>query len=198
MKRKIYRLNNGVIEVYQFEPINYKLNLFRLEELKRIPKEEQILRRETTRSWFTPKKRVVYECENYILREFDFSNIHDMDKQMQLFKAYVNGVYRHDPVQIHDGLITLSPRNGMTDYRIQLTKDAYLGYLLENEQFDETILRDSLLDKQKGLFKISEEPISSTTVEELERLFSSELVPGSFDETMQSVERTSKVFQKIR
>lgn len=79
MERKIYNINQGVIEVYQFDPNMKELKRFRLQELDKLPVEEQILKREPTRSWFTPKKGVVYECENYILRRYDNPRVSKKD-----------------------------------------------------------------------------------------------------------------------
>ena len=198
MRRKIYDLNNGVIEVYSFEPINYKLQLFRLEEMKDIPKERQVLRMDNPRSWFTKSNGIVYECGAYTLREFDYSRMDQADKASLVRKFYVNGTYHDDPVKIIGGMILLSPKRGFTDYRIQLTENAYCGYLLDNEQFDNPILGDHSLDRLRGSFKISEEPISTISVDELEKAMKMQIVPGDFDETMDSLEKTSKVYKKIR
>ena len=197
MNRKICNLKKGVIQVYQFEPFNYRLNLFRLEEMKRIPREEQILRREPTRSWFTPRKGVFYECDNYILRKFDFSKFEDIDTFKKHYQLYVYGLYHNDPVKKYPGFITLSPKKDMTDIRVQLTEDAYLAYLLENEQFDHEDLVGKRLEKQKTLFHLSEEPLMEFHVDEMKNMFDSCVVSGSYDETMKSLERSSHVYQKI-
>jgi len=198
MKRKIYNVKNGIIEVYDFETLQYRMNLFRLEELKRIPQREQILRREPTRSWFTPRKGVVYECDNYILREFDLSKMDEADQSTMIRRSYINGVFRSDPVEERSDLITLSPREGLTDFRVQLTEDAYMGYLLDNEQFDHPMLRSHRLDKQKELFQISDVPIDEISISELEKMFQHGIVEGDYYETIVSLERTSRVYQKIR
>lgn len=198
MKRKIYNVKNGVIEVYDFETLQYRMNLFRLEELKRIPQREQILRREPTRSWFTPRKGVVYECDNYILREFDLSKLDEVDQSTMIRRSYINGIFRSDPVEERSDLITLSPRKGLTDFRVQLTEDAYMGYLLDNEQFDHPMLRDHRLDKQKELFQISDAPVDTISIPELEKMYQHGIVEGDYYKTMDSLERTSKVYQKIR
>ena len=198
MKRKIYNLNNGVIEVYGFLPVNYKLQLFRLEELKEIPMKRQILRMDKPRSWFTRSDRIVYECGAYTLREFDYSKMSQADKASLVRKLYINGSYHDDPVKVVDDLILLSPRQDFTDYRVQLTEDAYCGYLLDNEQFDNPILGDHSLDRLRGLFQITDEPLSSISLKELEKAYDMDLVDGNFDEALDSLEKTSKVYKKIR
>ncbi len=198
MRRKIYNVNGGVIEVYSFEPFNYKMNTFRMRELKKIPMERQVLVKEPTRSWFTPKKGVVYKCDNYILREVQCPELDPSDPIKRTRTSYIYGIYKNDPVEVHDDLYLLSPRGGYTDYRVQLTEDSYLGYLLENEQFYSSFLEDKSLEGLKDLFKVSSNPITRIQISELEKMYEGDLVPGSFDDAMTSLEKTSKVYQKIR
>ncbi len=198
MKRKIYNVASGVIEVYDFEPISYKLALFRLEEMKGIPQKKQILRKDNPRSWFTRDKGIVYECDNYTLREFDYTKMDQVDLVNMIRKFYINGSFKNDPVLIRDDLILLSPDRGLTDYRIQLTEDAYMEYLIENEQFDSPELEGKSLDKQRGLFRISDEPIVTVSIDEFKKMHQAQLVSGNFHDTMDSLERTSKVLSKIR
>ena len=65
----IFRLKNGTIQMYDFEPISTRITLFRLQEMKKIDESERVLKRERPRTWFTPKKGIVFECDKYVLRK---------------------------------------------------------------------------------------------------------------------------------
>ena len=67
--QKIYRLQNGTIKIYNFEPINTEIVLFRQDEMKKIPEDEQVLRRDYIHSWFTPKSGMIFECDSYVIRK---------------------------------------------------------------------------------------------------------------------------------
>ncbi len=197
-KNKIYNLKNGVIEVYKFEPINLRLNLLRLEELKKIPREEQILVETPTNGWFTPRKRKVFECGAYVLKGLNFNSADDVNKHSLMRKLYINGAYDNDVVDILPDLITLTPEHGFSKYRVQLTEEALISFLLKNEMFDSLFLQDRNLEKQKELFKISQEPIMDVSLEEVEKMYRSELIPGTFDDTLTYLDKSSKVYKKIR
>ena len=198
MKRNILNIKGGKIEVYGFEPKTYSINLFRLTELKKIPKEQQILRRENTRGWFTPKKGVLYECDNYILRPFPSKKIEDHDEWLRIRRSYTNGFYKNDPVYQHGDIIALHPNQGMDRNYIQLTEDAYLEYLIEREMYGHEFLQDKNLDSLHELFKISKKPIMTIDIEQLEKICASKIIDEPFSEKISSIENESKVYQRLK
>ena len=198
MKERIFNLEGNKIEVYQFNTIPHKIKLFRVHELDTLLREEQILRREPTRGWFTPTKGVIYECDNYVLRMIRNPKREEASEMQKVRIAYINSRYENDPVFINNGLITLSPENNTTNKRINLTMNAYLAYLLDNEMFDSPFLQEQNLEKVKDIFKISDKPLMELSVEELRKLYESQLIDYDFDEKMEYVKSTSKVLKKLR
>ena len=197
MERKIYNINQGVIEVYQFDPNMKELKRFRLQELDKLPVEEQILKREPTRSWFTPKKGVVYECENYILRRYDNPRVSRKDHVDLVREAYIDGLFQQHRAIVHDKLFTLETLTDGDCY-INLTEDAYIAYLLENERFTSELLQEANLDNQKGLFTLSDNPIITIALENMERIFESGLISDNYENTVNTIQSASKVYKKIR
>ena len=197
MERKIYNINQGVIEVYQFDPNMKELKRFRLQELDKLPVEEQILKREPTRSWFTPKKGVVYECENYILRRYDNPRVSRKDHVDLVREAYLDGLFQQHRAIVHDKLFTLETLTDGDCY-INLTEDAYIAYLLENERFTSELLQEANLDNQKGLFTLSDNPIITIALENMERIFESGLISDNYENTVNTIQSASKVYKKIR
>jgi len=202
MKRNILNINGGKIEVYSFEPKHYSLDLFRLEELKTIPQEQQILRKENTRGWFTPKEGVIYECDNYIIRPFmtKKKKMEEYDAWLRIRRSYINGLYTNEPAKEYEtGLITLNADRNGGKTLINLTPDAYAEYLLENEQFTKAFLEDKDLSKLKDLFSISDEPISEVSIDELKKMCESKIVPiPSFNYKMEQVEKEADVYRKLK
>ena len=198
MSRKIYDLNNGKIEVYSFRPLEHKLRLFRIQELDYFLPSERVLKKENTRSWFTPTKGVVYECDSYILRLLKYASKEDRREGPKLIREYKEGPYRSDPVIINDTLITLSPKNNTTNKRIQLTDEAYYAYLLDNEDFTSSYLQEGNLEDLKEVFKLSRNPIEEVSIDDFRRMYSSDLIEGDYEEKMDYLEKSSKVFRKIR
>ncbi|MBQ8131485.1 MAG: hypothetical protein IJ193_03250 [Bacilli bacterium] len=198
MSRKIYDLNNGKIEVYSFRPLEHKLRLFRIQELDYFLPSERVLKKENTRSWFTPTKGVVYECDSYILRLLKYASKEDRREGPKLIREYIEGAYRSDPVIINDTLITLSPKNNTTNKRIQLTDEAYYAYLLDNEDFTSSYLQEGNLEDLKEVFKLSRNPIEEVSIDDFRRMYSSDLIEGDYEEKMDYLEKSSKVFRKIR
>ncbi len=199
LKGEIYNLEKGKIEVYSFRAVDHKFKLHRIKELDGFLPLERVLIRENTRSWFTPTKGVVYECDNYILRPMRYARREQQKEAVRTLRDYMDGSFRRDPVRVYEnGLITLSPNNDTTNKRIQLSEDAYLAYLLDNEQFTSEYLQEADLEDLKDLFRLSKNPITEITTDELKRIYLSGLVEGRYDEQMDYIEKTSKVFKKIR
>jgi len=65
----IYNINNGLIEVYDINPLKDKIKDFKKQELLKLKEEDRVLVEEPTKGWFTTKKGVVFECGSYILRK---------------------------------------------------------------------------------------------------------------------------------
>ena len=76
--------------------------------------------------------------------------------------------------------------------------DAYLAYLLDNKMFDSPFLQEENLERVKDIFKISDKPIMELSVEELRKVYESQLIEYDFDEKMEYVQSTSKVLKKLR
>ena len=198
-KGMIYNLEKGKIEVYSIRPIEHKFKLYRVKELDKFLPLERVLIRENTRSWFTPTKGVVYECENYILRPMKYAKKEQQRDAIRTLRDYMDGSFRRDPVRVYEnGLITLSPNNDTTNKCIQLSEEAYYAYLLDNEDFTSTYLQEADLEDLREVFRLSKNPITEITTDELKRLYLSGLAEGRYDEKMDYIEKTSKVFKKIR
>lgn len=198
MTKRIFNLEGNNIEVFQFKTIPHKMKLFRIQELDTLLREEQVLRREPTKGWFTPKKDVLYECGNYVLRMTKNPKREEASEIQRVKYEYINSYYENDPVFINGSLITLSPENNTTNKRINLTMDAYLAYLLDNKMFDSPFLQEENLERVKDIFKISDKPIMELSVEELRKVYESQLIEYDYDEKMEYVQSTSKVLKKLR
>ena len=198
MKRNIYNINGGTLEIYSFEPKHYAMDLFRIAELKKVPEEEQILRKEDTRGWFTPKKGVMYECDNYILRPFQRKKLADYDEWSRIRRSYIHGIYSHDPVKQHDDLITLHTKKGTSRNLINLTEDSYAAYLLDNEMFSSEFLEGRDLSPLREIFELSEDPFMTIRIKEFEKLCQSKVIEEPFNETMSDIEKESKVYRKLK
>ena len=198
MKRNIFNINGGTLEIFDFEPKHYAIDLFRLEELKKFPEEKQVLRKDDTRGWFTPKKGVLYECDNYILRPFPRRKMADHDEWLRIRRSYINGLYHSDPVKTHDDLITLHPKHGTSRNLINLTEDAYVEYLLENEMFSDEFLEGRDLTPVRELFDLSEEPFMTIKIDEFEKLCRSKVIEEPFNEKMSDIEKETKVYRRLK
>ena len=88
--RKIFRLKNGTIEVYKFEPISTEIALFRQNEMKKIPEDDQVLKRDYNDSWLFPKTGVVYECDSYVIRKEPPKSFEEMEVEYQDFLSKYN------------------------------------------------------------------------------------------------------------
>ena len=203
--RKIFRLSNGKIEVLNFEPIYNRLNFFRLNEMHQIPEDEQIVYKELTGSLIKPKTGIIHECDGYIIRKRAPKGSKEKDENSALVIGYINGIFKDGSMHIRereDGkgeqIIYLSPnpKDGTLIKKIQVTPDLYLAYLLENERFAEKPLQDSSLEKQRELFRIGEEPIATCDLASLEVALRSGLIKGEYDDTLDFVEGSTKVYEK--
>lgn len=202
---KIFRLSNGTIEVFNFEPIYSRLAFFRLEEMKQIPEDEQIVYKELNGGWFKPKTGIIHECDAYIIRKRAPKNFEEEEENYELVSRYINGIFRDGSMHIRDRedgegeqIIYLNPKDGTLIKKIQVTPDLYLSYLLENERFAAEPLQDSGLEKQSELFEIGEEPIATCDLASLKVALRSGLIKGEYDDTLDFVEGSTKVYEKLR
>ena len=202
---KIFRLKNGTIEVYNFEPIFAEIGLFRLNEMKKIPEEEQVLRRDYNDSWLIPKSGVMYECESYVIRKEPPKTFEEREENYFLVRKFVEGILGNASVHATkrtdvegDNLYYINPKDGTPCKKIQITPELYLEFLLENERFASKTLQKADLTDQQVLFNISEEPIMEYTLSDLESLLESGLVKGDFDRKLELLEGSTKVYEKLK
>lgn len=201
---KIFRLNNGTIQVYGFEPIRSSIEYFRLNEMKKIDEDERVITRDYNRSWFAPKKGIVYECDSYVLRRTPPKNFKEKEDNYLFIYRFINGLFRNASVHVMDRedkdgeLIILNPKDGTPRKKVQLTHDLYLEYLLENERFAATALQEADLTKEKSLFSISDKPIIECSMDSLTGLIESGLVRGDVDEKLELLEGSTKVYEKLK
>jgi len=128
----IYNINNGLIEVYDINPLKDKIKDFKKQELLKLKEEDRVLVEEPTKGWFTTKKGVVFECGSYILRK---SKKKEIESNTKLLNQYIQGKLHEERLlkkESIDGreLFLFEPYNLRPDYKIQLTKDLYLETVL--------------------------------------------------------------------
>ena len=203
--RKIFHVSNGTIRIYDFNQNYSRLNLFRQEEMKRIPVEEQILYREANRFLFQHKEEIVYECDAYSLRTKPPKNMNEVEDNYNYVRNYVLGLYRDASVHARersgsdgDKFFYINPKVDESDKKIQITEPLYLSYLLENERFDAPALQASDLSDLQQLFSISDQPIAECSMDSLEVLLNSGLVRGDYDKKARLLEGSSKVYEKLK
>lgn len=201
---KIFRLNNGTIQVYNFEPIRFNIEKFRQEEMKKIDEDERVIIRDYNRSWFASKKGIVYECESYAFRVIPPKNLEEKDNNYEFIKRFTIGAFENASVHVMDRkdkegeLIILNPKDGTPRKKIQLTPDLYLEYLLENERFASSDLQEADLTKEKPLFDISDRPIMEYSLESLTSILGSGLVRENIDKKIELLEGSTKVYEKLK
>lgn len=201
----IFHLKHGTIEMYEFEPIMPRIALFRLQEMKKIDESEQVIKKERPHTWFTPKKGIVFECDNYILRKSPPKTFKEKEANYLFVKRFINGLFRNASVHVmpredKDGesIIILNPKDGVHNEKIQLTPDLYLEYLLGNERFSMPVLQEEDLTEERPLFQISKNPVMECDLGALESLLKSGLINGDYDERLEWLEGSTKVYEKLR
>ncbi len=204
-KNKIYRLNNGTIQVFSFEPFQSRIVNFRLQEMKKIKEDDQVIKKAGPLTWFSSKKNVIFECEAYVLKRNPAKSFEEKEDNYALVRGYIDGIYTNASVHIRErddkegeSIIILNPKHDVPGKRIQITPDLYLEYLLENERFEEEALQTEDLTKEKKLFIISEQPIMECSENSLKNLINSGLVKGDLDEKLELLEGSTKVYEKLK
>lgn len=197
---EIYNVSKGKIEVYSLEPLRGKITTFRQEEFESLPEDERVLDYIPTKGWLTPRKNLIYECGSHVLRkrtplaedEFlmsEFSNNYMVDYRLNEITRLDNG--RTTTV--------LEPLRYLVSKRLQLTDDTLLELLLESENYSSEQLQNGDLSRIKGLFRISENPTTTISLEELKKYFSTNLVPrDELGEKMKTLSGSTKVYRKLR
>ena len=203
MERKIYNLNSGTIEIYSYLPDQVEQMKYRREQLELIPYSQRVLVEKEPVWWFTNIKDVVYSCPAFSLRkgETPGTKMKESMKNDELLRRYHRGDYMECPAfdrisRAGREVFYLDPEDG-TNKRIQLTGGLYIQYLIYNGMFTDENL-DTDLSRFARMFKISPEPISVITEDELNRNLNSGLVTGDHDQIMEFVDASSQVYRKIR
>lgn len=201
MRKKIFQINGGRIEIFSFNAEDEKMQDFKTQELLKLPEDERVLHKGSPLSWFSSKNGVVYSCGAYVLKavpkegEMQFSRLEE---------RFIQGEFVGDPVRVverfdDDGqVLYLCPVRDTLDNKIQLTNDLYLLQLLESEDFQNEVLHEESLDGLGELFDISSEPISAISIRELEKMYEAGLVDGDMDSQMDYFEKSGKVLSKLR
>lgn len=204
-KHKIFRLKNGTVQVYNFEPLNPEIALFRLQEMKKIPEDEQVLKRDYNRSWFARKNNDVFECESYVIKKEPIKSFEQKEDNYFFVRRYTEGLLMNASVHAMkrcdkegEELFIVNPKDGTPCKKIQITPELYLEFLLENERFAAKALQKKDLTHQKPLFNISDEPIMECDLDFLESLLESGLVRGDFDSKLELLEGSTKVYEKLK
>lgn len=203
--RKIFHVSNGTIEIYDFNENYSRSTLFRLEEMKKIPENEQVLYKEANRFLFQHREEIVYECDAYSLRIKKPKNMAEVDDNYFFVHKYIEGLYKDSSVHVRerentDGekLFYINPKDGTPGKKIQITEDLYLAYLLENERFDAPDLQTSDLSNHQELFTISDEPIAVCDMDSLRILLKSGLVKGNYDDKKRLLQGSTKIYEKLK
>ncbi len=202
---KIFRVNNGTIQIYNFEPIYSRIALFRLKEMKKIDEDEQVITKEGPLTWFSPKKGLIYECGSYVLRRTPPKTFDEKEKNYELVKQYIDGIFTNASVHVikrkdieGKSIIILNPKHGISGRKVQITPDLYLEYLLENERFAAEMLQTADLSKESYLFNISDQPVMECSLDSLTNLINSGLVKGDLDDKLDLLDGSTKVYEKLK
>ena len=192
----IYNINNGLIEVYNLNPLEREIKDFKKQELLKLPEEERVIVEEPTKGWFTTKKGVIYECGSYILRK---SKKRELESNRELLKQYILGTLHEDRLLIkEDNLFLFEPYNLRPTHKIQLTKDLYLATVLANTDYSDSFLQTENLDNIKHLFEISNSK-ATIDMEELYKVYkyiTNDLF--EYEETVKYLEDSTSIYQKIK
>ena len=206
--KRIFRIANGTVQIYGFEPINSELALFRLKEMQSIPEDEQIIYEEPTRMLFPQKKGVLFDCESYVIVQRPIRTEEERDARTLLLKKYTRGLLGRCAVHVRTNaakgrqVIYLNPKDRDPDKKLQLTRDLYLAHLLENERFaDENlqaVLEEEGLEQFRPLFHITSDPLAEASLDSLEAFISSGIIKGDFEDRKDFLESSTKVYEKLK
>lgn len=195
----IYNLNNGQLEVYNMEILRDKVNLFRKNEMKKLPEDERVLDLIETRGWFTPRKDVIYENQAFVLRKNNDENNDSIIKKCvcypNLYNGYINKLKRTDN---NEDLIILELFYKYSNRRIQLTEDLCNDLLIEEEEYDSELINLDRVGNLRELFRISETPLQSINFEEIKKLYETNLIEETLEDKIKLLENSTKVYEKLK
>ena len=197
MKREIYYLNKGKIEIYNIKPLVNKINLFLKNELNKIPEDEIVLDYIPKKNILIPKKNIIYENYDYILKKSHDKNNKDIiNKSIYngLYNGKIKKIYREDKKE----LILLELLYIYSNKRIQLTEDIANEFLIEEGEYDSIYINKETLDNIKNLFQIHNNPLYKIDINELKKYYDTNLVKESFEDKLYYLEESSKIYEKLK
>ena len=190
------------IETFMLVPDKDRINEFLLDEMKFIPVDEKVLDRDQPETFWSRKRNdIVYSCGAYTLKRSIFNNTELLAR------------YRHSlstGTKVDEWKVEERERDNQStlytafeeDYTyfnqsyIQLSEPMYKLHLLEQGKF--TRIADSSMSELKGLFIMSDQPISVTSLTDLAQGIKYGLVSGKLDEINAHLEASSKVYKKLK
>ncbi len=197
----IFNVTNGKIEIYNMEPLVEDIKEFKAKEMLTIPISERVLIKEPTKGFLTTKKGVIYKCGSFILRK---SKENEYERNINLVNDYIDGEFQEDRVVARyngydDFLYLLEAYYPLDEEQINLTKDLYLLFQLQNAEYSDYHLHDEDLSKIKDLFKISNKPDNIIDMNELiKTYYYIEQDEGKLEEKMEYLNDSTKIYNKIK
>ena len=193
----IYNLNNGNIEIYNIKPLEDKIKLFKQNEIKKIPENERVLKALTKKRYITYKKDVVYNNPMYVLKKSEDTENEEILKNYLIENVSSGEIRRVQREDKDDYLFFLELVYPDLNKRIQLTEDLANLILIEREEFDYYILNIDNVDRIKELFEIENNPKGIINLEDLKKLFNTNLIYEDYETKKYYLENSTKVYKKL-
>ena len=193
----IYNLNNGNIEIYNIKPLEDKIKLFKQNEIKKIPENERVLKALTKKRYITYKKDVVYNNPMYVLKKSEDTENEEILKNYLIENVSSGEIRRVQREDKDDYLFFLELVYPDLNKRIQLTEDLANLILIEREEFDYYILNIDNVDRIKELFEIEDNPKGIINLEDLKKLFNTNLIYEDYETKKYYLENSTKVYKKL-
>ena len=193
----IYNLNNGNIEIYNIKPLEDKIKLFKQNEIKKIPENERVLKALTKKRYITYKKDVVYNNPMYVLKKSEDTENEEILKNYLIDNVSSGEIRRVQREDKDDYLFFLELVYPDLNKRIQLTEDLANLILIEREEFDYYILNIDNVDRIKELFEIENNPKGIINLEDLKKLFNTNLIYEDYETKKYYLENSTKVYKKL-
>ena len=193
----IYNLNNGNIEIYNIKPLEDKIKLFKQNEIKKIPENERVLKALTKKRYITYKKDVVYNNPMYVLKKSEDTQNEEILKNYLIENVSSGEIRRVQREDKDDYLFFLELVYPDLNKRIQLTEDLANLILIEREEFDYYILNIDNVDRIKELFEIEDNPKGIINLEDLKKLFNTNLIYEDYETKKYYLENSTKVYKKL-
>ena len=193
----IYNLNNGNIEIYNIKPLEDKIKLFKQNEIKKIPENERVLKALTKKRYITYKKDVVYNNPMYVLKKSEDTENEEILKNYLIENVSSGEIRRVQREDKDDYLFFLELVYPNLNKRIQLTEDLANLILIEREEFDYYILNIDNVDRIKELFEIENNPKGIINLEDLKKLFNTNLIYEDYETKKYYLENSTKVYKKL-